>query len=1007
MRFRWTFTPLALSIAVLAAFAGAQSVAGRTQPGTSRPYPLLAPEQIAKMPVTALPVGDFKLLTDNAGWVSTGNRLLWTTDNGADWKDITPPAPAGADPKDEKLSGVFFLDAHTGWLLSASATDDTDPDGQPIAYYTHLMATTDGGATWSTVSRLPILSSSGEVTGEGSLKFSDRLHGWVDIGTARSGVLFATSDGGRTWQIARSQPGIGSDMVSPTAKDLWMAGGRDYKLFATHDGANTFQEVSMPLPAGIDPAAYPVHGLPVFTSSLNGYEPVTYVNGDEKSAEVLFATTDGGHTWKADRVVTNLDPSTAERNSPSAIVGSTWLFSFAPEGSQSTLLRISPFENKTATADNGGHDGLNGCDLSFLTPDEGWMNCAGRLTSTMDGGATWTGITPRIRSGSLNDALTTDPVTPLPAPRRMKTNPLQLAAPNTVSTAAKVIDQHLGFDSTDVLSAVNMGIWWKSSPYFDVGFYLPNSPNRHNDPTLAANKGQGGVQWVSAVKGQGWGLFPIWYGLQAPCPFAGVTYASYISTTINGSGGAIIQGEQQAKEAYASATSLGLEKSAVFVELEPYTSPAPAACSAAVSAYVFGFVWEWHRLGGSTVGAYASAEAASTDIYNSKERPDNIWIVNASGRVTVWNLNARGLNQASYNTPLTDNMWAHHQRMHQYQASIEKWGSVPAQKVNDDIIDAAIDPSTGVKEFPAVYDTSVNDGTAGSWISGIANGVDNSTGLHTGNAVGTYYVSDTAPFPQYYPDSYPSDGFSYLGAKATSKISFSGAFETYAAGVNNLGQIVGSYDVIYDNYGDAKTHGFYAPSKTAALQTLDYPGALATSLNGINDAGWIVGNYVDTNEIQHCALWKPPYTNAPTSFDPPGAGVYNNVYATCSGSNGLGQIVGSVLNSDGSSSTPYLDDAESGNPGTASNFSTPPTPDGVSIDPVGINNNGQIAGSSTDTTTGVTSQFLSDLAQDFFIALPNPGGNALSLSGINDEAQMAGTDASGGGIIVSALPTKP
>jgi hypothetical protein len=74
---------------------------------------------------------------------------------------------------------------------------------------------------------------------------------------------------------------------------------------------------------------------------------------------------------------------------------------------------------------------------------------------------------------------------------------------------------------------------------------------------------------------------------------------------------------------------------------------------------------------------------------------------------------------------------------------------------------------------------------------------------------------------------------------------------------------------------------------------------------------------------------------------------------------------------------------------------------------VGINNNGQIAGSSTDTTTGVTSQFLSDLAQDFFIALPNPGGNALSLSGINDEAQMAGTDASGGGIIVSALPTKP
>jgi len=137
--------------------------------------------------------------------------------------------------------------------------------------------------------------------------FSDKLHGWVELGTIRSGVLFSTSDGGRTWQSPKSQPGIGSDMVAPTDKDLWLAGGRDSKLVATHDGADTFQEVSLPVPLGIDPDDYPTYSLPVFTDSLNGYEGVMYTGGNgDKSAMALFTTTDGGHTWKPDRILSNL-----------------------------------------------------------------------------------------------------------------------------------------------------------------------------------------------------------------------------------------------------------------------------------------------------------------------------------------------------------------------------------------------------------------------------------------------------------------------------------------------------------------------------------------------------------------------------------------------------------------------------------------------------------------------------------------------------------------------------
>jgi photosystem II stability/assembly factor-like uncharacterized protein len=499
------------------------------------------------MPVVALPVADFKLLNSNTGWVSTGSQLLLTTDTGAHWKDISPTASTLGEPNGRTLSGVFFLNANTGWLLYVTDTDDTAADGHPFQYDTYLAYTADGGASWTAISRLPRPDPWQEMTGGGSLVFADRLHGWVELGTLRSGILFATSDGGRTWQEPKSQPGIGSDMVAPTDKDLWMAGGRDSVLVATHDGASTFQEVSLPVPAGIGADDYPTYGLPVFTDGLNGYESVKYTGGNgDKSAMVLFATMDGGRSWKPDRILSNLDESSAGGRSFSAIAGSDWIFSYTPDGSQTTLTKIHPHEKRTATANKNGHDGFNGCELSFLTADEGWMNCLGKLSSTIDGGATWTTITPRARNG----VLTTAPVTPSQSvPIQVKTKHSSIvpavAPPNHIPYVSG-IDQHLGFDSTDVLSSGNMGIWWNTSPYYDVGIYLPHSPNRHNDNKLL---GQKGVNWVDAIIGQGWGIIPIWFGLQAPCPPSGVTFSSYISTNASE---AAKQGEVQADKAYDS-----------------------------------------------------------------------------------------------------------------------------------------------------------------------------------------------------------------------------------------------------------------------------------------------------------------------------------------------------------------------------------------------------------------------------------------------------------------------
>jgi photosystem II stability/assembly factor-like uncharacterized protein len=994
------------------------------------------------MPVRALPVNKFKLLAHNTGWVSTGNRLLLTTDNGTHWKDISPTVPALADPNNEKFSGVFFLDAQTGWLLYATVTDDTTPDGQPIDYYTHLFATIDGGASWTTVSQLPILSSSGEVTGGGFLVFSDKLHGWVDLGTLRSGILFATSDGGRTWQSPKSQPGVGSDMVAPTDKDLWMAGGRDYILVATHDGANTFQEVSLPVPAGIDPDDYPTYGLPVFRDSLNGYESVMYTGGNgDKSAMVLFATTDGGRTWKPDRILSNLDESSAGGRSFSAIAGSDWIFSYAPDGSQTTLAKIHPNEKKTATTNKNGHDGYNDCELSFLTADEGWMNCLGILSSTIDSGASWTAITPRVRNG----VLTTDPITPVPAPKPMKTIQIKpatgkggaaaihpLASPPNHIPYVSGIDQHLGFDSTNVLSVSDMQTWWNTSPYYDVGIYLPDtSPgkhNRHNDKRLL---GQKGGNWVDAVIGQGWGIIPIWFGLQAPC--ANDTFHSYISADANK---AANQGVAQADLAYDSATSLGLDGSIVYFDIEPYSNTSKQ-CSAAVSAYVGAFVNEMHEKAGGSAGVYGNVDAAPGDLYNASPRPDDIWIANNSGRVTVWNLTARDLkNPKNFDSALTDNMWENHQRMHQYRIDttaipvIERWGGVPTiqHTFDDDLVDATVVQSSGVKQYK--FQAAVPSGPSVAIMGGIANGINDGTTMHMGPVVGfdynawngfvdSSYSSGNWPYPaRVYPLPSPPGGL------CANVDDCDGPSMTQLA-INNLGQIVGSYyDASYIQNLDAGLvgvkHGFlYTPGAKQPWTILDVrPDANAEEIwnwpISINDAGWVIGTYMEQldeppDPPQRCVLWKPPY-KTPYIFDSFGGVADCGAWYQFSsfGStwvqpqiNGLGQIAGTAVSGGAvddwgqATGAVFLDDVENGNPGPSDNVTiVAPPPSNTIFSVYGLNNNGQIAGMTLDASHGwdITSSFFinTDGTMDSLATPDENSGCECGITGLNDDVQMVG-----------------
>ena len=88
-----------------------------------------------------------------------------------------------------------------------------------------------------------------------------------------------------------------------------------------------------------------------------------------------------------------------------------------------------------------------------------------------------------------------------------------------------------------------------------------------------------------------------------------------------------------------------------------------------------------------------------------------------------------------------------------------------------------------------------------------------------------------------------TEGFFDDHGKVTALAGPSGATDVNALGLNNEGQIVGSYVGT-----DTNTHGFVYDVRSNTYQTIDAPGANGqTVINGLNDRGQLVGFYLDAN----------------------------------------------------------------------------------------------------------------------------------------------------------------
>jgi probable HAF family extracellular repeat protein len=197
---------------------------------------------------------------------------------------------------------------------------------------------------------------------------------------------------------------------------------------------------------------------------------------------------------------------------------------------------------------------------------------------------------------------------------------------------------------------------------------------------------------------------------------------------------------------------------------------------------------------------------------------------------------------------------------------------------------------------------------------------------NAGQIVGTYYVGFGSDFVEH---GFLYQNGVYITLDDPLAHNVVGARDsTRAQGINNLGQIVGTYD---DNGGN--THSFLLSD--GVWTTLDIPGTTqGTYAQGINDLGQVVGYYVDSNDQTHGFLYS---NGSYTILDRPG-GLSTQAF----GINNAGQIVGhsfiggSFLYSNGSYTS--IDDIPRLQGVLPGNF------DGSISFVRGINNTGQISG---------------------------------------------------------------
>lgn len=330
----------------------------------------------------------------NVAWAHSEVHIFRTLDGGRHWVASTNPGTIG-----ERVDATaFFTDKKAVVTLVGPSA--------PVA----VARTEDGGISWSRVS-VP-LSDAGSA-GNTSLSFVSDAIGWLSIehqhnsGVIGSSELFATTNGGRTWQSIGT-PALPSTPVGPirfiSRVEGWGLDDPLNRLYRTMDGGLTWSEVSLTLPSSLQAQAAtlrPTMVLPSFFGA-EGVLPVFFDSPSTRIA-VFYSSTDG-QNWAPGQALS--DPEFAEYGGglplPTSVMSATvWAVASGP-GLYITSDRGRTWRHTLAPNASGARDlamptlsqlWVSFTDIHCVSKGVGCTTVAG-VERSDDGGTTWSHVEP-------------------------------------------------------------------------------------------------------------------------------------------------------------------------------------------------------------------------------------------------------------------------------------------------------------------------------------------------------------------------------------------------------------------------------------------------------------------------------------------------------------------------------------------------------------------------------------------------------------------------------------
>ena len=243
-------------------------------------------------------VGKMGVIAPGIGWAMSSSALYRTVDDGAHWRDITPPGTG--DPL-RHVDALEFLDAEHAWVAVSHA-----------ARVFTIWRTVDGGRSWRPARDSYCASSATDHKPRcgfpASIDFIDANHGWSLSAIDRSrGTLLATRDGGNTWTLA-SRTHFTGPLHFVDVRNAWavsnphdfdatgQAGLPGGAIYRTTNGGATWHTVELPtgnaiggLPLGV--------GTPQFFGRDGIVAARLVLRPSQVRSIVVYVSRDAGRTW--------------------------------------------------------------------------------------------------------------------------------------------------------------------------------------------------------------------------------------------------------------------------------------------------------------------------------------------------------------------------------------------------------------------------------------------------------------------------------------------------------------------------------------------------------------------------------------------------------------------------------------------------------------------------------------------------------------------------------------